>query len=232
MARAVCPVLVICAAALLTGCWGGVTRDVAANVLSVEGEVLYQAPHQNSFRPLTPQTQPGPGAVLRTSAGAQTHLALLPGACIQVSENSEVRIEELRLTKDGNETDDGMRYRAARLRLLHGSITVVFERRDASELRFGVTTDHADLSADEDCICRIAAEKNKTRVTCVDGKAYASGGNTQRSIIKAGYFQEWPGGSVLPAADDVRAQSDVADGLEAARVLQQLLRARADRRPF
>ena len=232
MFRAAFLICVVSSAALMTGCWTGVSRQVLATVLSVQGEVVYQMEGRDRFGSLTLQTNPGPGSLLRTAADAQANLALVPGALLQISGNSELKIEELLLGKDGNETQDGMRKRAARVRLNRGSIDIVYERRDESELRFSVSTLAVTISADEDCVCQVRVQNEKTRVTCVRGKAYASTGNSEPSIIKAGYFQEWPSGAIASAADDARAQIDVTDAVKAERDLQELQSRRLDRPPF
>ena len=219
-------------AALMTGCWEGVSRQVLGTVLSVRGEVVYQKDKEAGFHSLTLQANPGPGSVLRTGSEGRANLALVPGALVQVSGNSELKIEELRLTKEGNETADGMRKRTARVRLNRGSVNIVFERRDTSELRFAFSTRDVTISADEDCVCRVSVQNESTRVTCVRGKAYAWAGNSEPSIVKAGYSQEWPPGLMTIAADDARAQTDVTDALEAERELRQLQDKQTDRLPF
>ena len=221
----------ISVAALSSGCWRGVSRQVLATVLSFHGDVAYQGSEQERSQPLTLETNPGSGSVLRTSGGGRADLALIPGALLHISSNSEVRIEELRLTKDGNETEDGMRERTARVSLKRGSVTIVVERRDESELRFAIGTIAGKLSADQDCVCQVHLDNGHGRVTCVRGKAYAAGTNSEPTTIKEGYFQKWPGGAIAPAEEDARAQADVADTLEAARVLQQLQLAQVNRRP-
>jgi hypothetical protein len=232
MFRAASLFCLVCFAAFLTGCWEGVSRQVLATVLSVRGEVVYQMDERDSFHSLTLQSNPGPGSVLRTAGDARVNLALVPGALLQIFGNSELKIEELLLAKDGNETKDGMRKRTARVRLNRGSVHIVFERRDKSELRFTVGTPEVTISTDGDCVCQIRVEGGKTRLTCVYGRAYAWAGHPEPSIVKAGYFQEWPAGGITMAADDARAQSDVTDALEAEQELRQLQLEQIDRVPF
>ena len=62
---------------------------------------------------------------VRTSDGASINLALIPGAFVQLSGNSEIKIEDLSLTKDGNETAGGMLDRRARIRLNRGRLDSV-----------------------------------------------------------------------------------------------------------
>lgn len=221
-----------CCAALLSGCWSGVSRHVLATVLETRGEVAYQARNANRFTSLTTEAKPGAGSVLRTAPDAQVSLSLLPGALVQLSGNSDLRIEELLLTKDGNETEDGMRKRAARVRLNHGSATVVFERRDDSEVRFTVATLAVTVTANEDCVCQINVESAKTLIACARGKVYATAGGAEPAIVKAGYYQEWPGGTTRAAENDARAQAAIADSLAAEQALRALAREQIKRRAF
>ena len=217
---------------LMTGCWEGVSRQVLATVLSAQGKIFYQTDEGGDLRPLTLQTNPGAGSTLRTGADGRANLALVAGVLVQISADSELKIEALRLRKDGNETDDGMRDRTARARLNRGSMSVVFQRQDASDLRFTIGTPNVAISADEDCVCRVSVQDGNSRVTVVRGKAYAWAGNPEPSIVKAGYFQDWPSGSMAIIADDPRGQSDVIDALEAERELLQLQAQQLNRLPF
>src|SRR6266700_2421438 len=183
------PFAIFCAS--LSDCWQGVSHEVLATVLSVRGEAVWAMEGRNDFRAITLQTKPDAGSILRTIGDAWVDLALVPGALIQISGSSELKIDELKLAKDGNETEDGMRSRIVRVQLNRGKINVLFQRRDESEMRFTIGTRHATLSADGNCLFQIQVEDAKTRVTCVRGKVYVSQANHQ-TMMEAGYFQEWP----------------------------------------
>lgn len=219
-------------AALSSGCWRGVSREVLASVLLVQGDVVYQGTVEDPSTPLTLETNPSARSVLRTSGTGRADLALVPGALLHISGDSEVRIEELRLTKDGNETEDGMRERAARVRLNRGSVSIVFDRRDESDVRFAIVTPDATITVDSDCVCRVAVAKGQTRLTCARGKAYARAEGAETAVVKAGYFGEWPNGTTATAAEDPRAQIDVAEAIEAERTLRELQAVQSKRRPF
>jgi hypothetical protein len=232
--RRLLPILSFAAfCASLSGCWQGISRGVLATVLSVRGQAVWAMEGRNDFRPVTPQTKPDAGSILRTIGDAWVDLALLPGALIQISGSSELKIEKLRLTKDGNETEDGIRSRIVRVQLNRGKISALFQRRDESEMRFTIDTRHAMISADGDCLFQIQVEDAKTRVTCVRGKVYVSQANHQ-AVMEAGYIQEWPSdrSAAIAAADDARGQIDVSDTLEAERELQELQSKQRLRLPF
>ena len=223
---------VFCAS--LTGCWQGVSRGVLATVLFVRGQAVCGTEGRNDFHPITSQTNPGAGRILRTFDDARVDLALLPGALVQIPGNSELKIEELSLTKDGNETGDGISKRIVRVQLNRGKIIALFRGSNESATRFTISTRQATISSDQNCLFQVQAEDIKTRLTCARGKVYASQGDHQMSVIEAGYFQECPsnGSAAMSTADDARGQIDVTDALEAERELRQLQPEQRARRPF
>src|SRR5215468_4134828 len=114
--------LALCVCLLGNGCSKGITRATAATVFFVRGNVVFGNAERNDFQPVTSKSKIHVSDIVRTSDGASINLALIPGAFVQLSENSEIKIEELRLTKDGNETSGGMLDRRASIRLNRGRI--------------------------------------------------------------------------------------------------------------
>src|SRR5262245_62149611 len=97
-----------------TGCSKGITRATAATVFFVKGDVVFGNAERNQFQPVTAKSKIHDGDTVRTSDGGSINLSLVPGAFVQLSRDSEIKIEELRLTKDGNESAGGMLDRRAR----------------------------------------------------------------------------------------------------------------------
>ena len=171
---------------------------------------------------------------MRTLDGAWLNLALLPGALLQLSSNSEIKIEELKISKDGNETGDAMRTRTGRVRLNWGKITVLFRRSDKSASQFAISARQATITADSDSLFCVQSDHATTRLTCVQGKVYASQSAQPAVTIGAGYFQKWPSARLetIAATEDAAAQIDVADSLEIGDQLHELQSGRQNRRPF
>src|SRR6266436_6844800 len=134
---AVALLLAICCG-LANGCSEGVTRRTAATVLSVKGTVIFRTAEQNNFEPVTRESRICDGDLVRTSDGALLNLALIPAALAQMSSNSEIKIEKLRISKDGNQTEGGIRSRSARIEISRGKITVLFRRRDKSASQLAI----------------------------------------------------------------------------------------------
>jgi len=200
-----------------TGCSKGITRATAATVFFVTGDVVFGNAERNQFQPVTTKSKIHGGSTVRTSDGAAINLALIPGAFVQLSENSEIKIEELRLTKDGNETAGGMLERRARMRLTHGRVIVLFSRSDISASQFSVATSQATLTPDSDCLFSVWTGGTTTRATCGRGEVSASADGQAPVKITAGYFRQWPTAAKEPiaASADAGAQMDIRTSFEA-----------------
>jgi len=227
-------ILVVLCCGLATGCSKGISRETAATVLSVKGTVVFGSAEQNNFQPVTLKSRIHDGNTVRTRDGASIELALIPAAFAQVSGNSEIKIEQLRIVKDGNETDGGMRDRSARIQLSQGKITVLFSRSNKSASQFFINSRQVTINADSDCSFRVLTDDTTTRMTCVRGKIYASAGAQPPVTIDAGYFQQWPSTHPEPvaAADDETAQIDITDSLEIGNRWRELRAGWQNRLPF
>jgi hypothetical protein len=222
-------VLTLAFAFSLVGCWEGITRSIFATVLSARGEVSLLEKGSTNFRRLEFGANLSAGTVLRTSADAQLNLELVPGALAQISGDSELKIEELKLTKDGNETGDAMRERIVRIELRRGGMIVLFE----GFAQFIIETREATVRVLPSCLLRLDVDEHGTRATCVRGKSYATPKNGQIVAVDAGYFREWPlERGAVSTTEDRRSQMETTATLEAARKLQELAAAQRDRLPF
>jgi hypothetical protein len=209
--------LAVCFCLLGNGCSKGITRSTAATVFFVRGNVVFGNAERNDFQQVTPKSKIYTGDIVRTSDGASINLTLIPGAFIQVSENSEIKIEDLRLTKDGNETAGGMLDRRARIRLNRGSIVSLFSQSDRSTSHFDITTTQVTLRPDSDCLFSVWSDGITTRATCGRGEVSAFADSQPPVRIAAGYFSQWPTASEAPIAanTDASAQMDIKTALDA-----------------
>jgi hypothetical protein len=198
------------------GCSKGITRATAATVFFARGNVVFGNAKRNDFQPVTSKSKIQAGDTLRTSDGASINLALIPGAFVQVSGNSEIKIEDLRVTKDGNETAGGMLDRRAQIRLNHGRIVSLFSHSDTSASKFNITTGQVTLKPDSDCLFSIWTDGTTSRVTCGRGEVRTSVDAQAPVEIAAGYFSQWPTASKESnaAAADASAQMDIKTALD------------------
>ena len=219
---------------LANGCSEGVTRRTVPAVLSVKGDVVFGMVEQNKFQPVTRESRIQEGSIVRTSDGALLDLGLIAPALAQMSSNSEIKVEELRISKDGNQTRGGMRCRSARIQLSRGKITVLFSKSDKSASQFAISMPGVTVTVDSDCLFRVHRDDRTTRVTCARGKLYAATGTQPPIAIGAGYFQRWPSTRPEPVAatEDAAAQIDIMDSLGIENELLELDAGGRDRRPL
>ena len=200
--------------------WGnggskGITRSTLAVVFSVSGHVVFGNADRNDFQPVTPKSKIHGGDIVRTSDGASINLALIPGAFVHLAGNSEIKIEDLRLTKDGNDTTERMLDRRAWVRLNRGRIVCSFSQSDKTASDFGITTSQITLSPASDCLFSVWTDGTTSRATCGRGEVSASADAQPALKIAAGYFSQWPPASKEPiaASADAQAQMDVTTAL-------------------
>ena len=209
-------VLALCFCLLGNGCSKGITRSTVATVFFVRGNVVFGNAERNDFQPVTPKSKIHAGDIVRTSDGASINLALIPGAFVQLSGNSEIKIEDLRLTKDGNDTAGGMLDRRASIRLNRGRIVSLFSQSDKTASEFGITTGQITLRPDSDCLFSVWTDGTTSRATCGRGEVSASADAQPPLKIAAGYFSQWPTASKEPiaATADAGAQMDIKTALD------------------
>jgi hypothetical protein len=219
---------------LTNGCSESVTRRTAAAVLSVKGDVVFGVAEGNNFQPVTRESRIQDGSIVRTSSGGLLDLGLIAPVLAQMSSNSEIKVEELKISKDGNQTRGGMRGRSARIQLSRGKITVLVSGRDQSRTQFAISTPAVRVTPDSDCLFRVQSDDGTTRVTCVRGKIHAATGGQPPMAIRAGYFQQWPSTHPNPVAatENAAAQIDITDSLGIENELLELDAGWRNRRPF
>jgi ferric-dicitrate binding protein FerR (iron transport regulator) len=217
-----------------TGCSRGLTRSTVATIFFVTGDVVFGNAEQNQFQPVKPASKIQTGDTVRTADGAAINLALVPGAFVQLSGNSEMKIEELQMTKDGNETAGGMLDRRARIRLKRGKVSILFSRPNRSESYLAITTNQSTAAPDSDCLFSVWTDGTATRLTCGRGEVIAAGMGRPMLRIAAGYFYQWPTTSKEPiaAAGDAGAQMDIRTSLAAEKEFLDQVAGWRNRRVF
>jgi hypothetical protein len=184
-------------------------------VFSVKGRVIFGAAERNNFQLVTLKSRIHGGDTVRSSDGASINLALIPAALAQLTGASEIKIDELSITKDGDQTAGGMRARTAHIRLSRGKIIVLFTPIDQGASQFAITTGQLTIKPDSDCLFSVWTDGKTTRVTCTKGKLNAPTDAQPPVTITAGYFQQWPltRKAPVPATENASAQIDITESL-------------------
>jgi hypothetical protein len=219
---------------LASGCSEGTSRATAVAVFSIKGRVIFGSAERNNFRPVTLKSRIHSGDTVRSSDGASIDLAFIPPALAQLGGGSEITIDELSITKDGNQTAASMRARVGRIRLNRGKVIVLFTPGDNRASQFAITTGQLTIKPDSDCLFSVWTDGKTTRVTCTKGKVTAPADAQTSVTIGAGYFQQWPitRKSPIPATENASAQIDITESLEAEQRLEDEAHNWQYRRPF
>ncbi len=205
-------------------------REVSGIVLQVEGRVEAST-KDKSFR-LTNQSRLYPGTLIDVPAGDRVDLKLLPGILVEGTGESQIQIEQLRLSRDGDETIRPMIAREATLRLTHGTLLLSVGRAPTHS-RLRVVTPFGTLTTGAGRVCKLTVTAAGGRVLSVRGInsfAPVSGGPPVQ--VGAGFFYEAPGSNRPPqpaSQSGSEAEAELADTLIAE---GRLLRIGREREPF
>ena len=186
--------LVLCVFALwLSACSDGITAGVQGVVLSTSGAPQIRARDEQQAHQLTADTHPTAGDTIQTDANSWAAVALNPSVLAAVEPASKVQIVDLSLSKDGNETEDSMRGRAAHVKLISGSLILSQERSDVSvEPRLTLETPDGVVVSSFDCLFTVQADAAATRVTCASGYVYLEHPGAEADQVKPGSVRELP----------------------------------------
>ena len=219
---------------LASGCSKEISRGIAATVFSIKNRVIFGTAERNKFQPATLKSKIHSGDTVRSSDGASIDLAFIPTALAQLGSGSEIKIDELSMTKDGNQTAGGMLARTARIRLNRGKVIVLFISSDNSASQFAIATGQLTIKPDSDGLFSVWTDGKTTRVTCTKGKVTAPADAQTSATIAAGYFQEWPitRGTPIPATENASAQIDITESLGVEQRLEDEADAWQKRGPF
>lgn len=218
-------VLALLALMMLTSCRPWFTRQVSGEILAVEGRP--EGILQGKTIRLTERTVISPGMTIRVPPESRIDLLLLPGILIELRPDTEVEIERLRLSRDGDESIRPMIAREATIRLLRGALFATVGRAPTrSGLR--IETLVGTVIAGSGRAFMTAAEGQKLRIVSARGiVAFAPLEGAPLIKINPGYFAVLPGPSAAPqpaAESGAQAQKEVAETIKTERQLQQLER--------
>lgn len=212
--------LITCSLALAS-CGPGVSREVQAVVLSLDGPASVTHARNGRTDPIESHSRLSVGDLVKVSDQGHVRLQILPGILSAVKANSELQIEELRVAKDGNAMVNAMLVRKARLRLGHGLLDAVVEKKDATGATLIVDTSFGVVNAAGECVCRITVTDQRARILCLRGTLQVQPPNGPVSSLEAGFYGDWPADAEVAKRADANGevQSDVVATLESMREL-------------
>jgi hypothetical protein len=159
------------------------------------------------------------GHPLTTGSGAEALLSLSPGIRVQVTENSEIEIGPIIIAKRGNAVFDGMKSRAARITLRHGSLRGSLPRiQHQARTELAVETPRGTLEASAGSLFIAKSDGHATDAACVRGAVlFISPERTEK--LEPGLVYHWSSAagetSHGPLAFDPQWQGEVSAALDA-----------------
>ncbi len=219
------PVLTLLALVSLTSCRPWFPRHVSGEILALEGTA--EGTWQGQSIRLTEQSAISAGMTIRVSAGSRLDLLLLPGILLELQPDTEIEIEQLRLSRDGDESIRPMVARQATIRLRNGSLFATVGRVPT---RSGLTikSQTGSVTAGSGRALKVAIDGSKLRIVSARGRVVFSPLNGTPAIkVNPGYFAVLPGPNAAPqpaAESGAQAQKDVAGVIKAEGDLLQLER--------
>lgn len=185
------------AAAFFAGCEMGTTRTVPPIILGNKGS--FSSPDTPSATPL-----------LSTGHDGCLAISLLPGAVVELSAETQIRVDRLTLTKNGNRLEESMRRQIA-VSLQNGTLR--------GSVQFGLETSAVEIALPEGHVAvrspalfAIELQHGKVRVTSARGTLQISrAGESGVVVLNGPAFREWPApaGGQPPAAFDAEATEEI-----------------------
>ena len=153
-------------------------------------------------------------------------LSLIPGIFAQVQPRTIFEVEELLLSKDGNEMAEAIKGRWAVIGLDRGRIRCLLPKRGAGRCRLKVKTGLGTLEAGRNTLFSLQCDAESAEVVCIQGKVvWRNKTSDSRIPIKAGYYLKARAGSTAQSESifkDAAAQEEVDATIGTAGALDEL----------
>ena len=166
------PAPIITACVLMAACQRDHGYAVLASVFKVEGHATFHhsGPKSQTDEVLSSRSRLAASDIIELRDESTAALSLIPGIFIEVQPHTILKIEELRVSKDGNETADGMQSRSAIIRLQQGAIRARLPNHGAGRVRLRVKTGAGAVAAGRNSLFSLRVDGDSMRIVCVRGK--------------------------------------------------------------
>jgi hypothetical protein len=212
--------------ALALGCHRSQHYDVVASVFRVEGNAVLLQGKSKSEQMLSRTSRLGRGDKIETSENGMVALSLIPGIFAQVQPRTIFQVEELRLSKDGNEMANAIKGRWAVIGLERGAIRCLLPKRGTGRCQLKVNTGLGTLETGRNTLFSLQCDGGSAEVVCIQGKVvWRSKTSDSRIPIKAGYYLKVTQGSTKqsePIFKDAAVEEEVDATIGTAGALEEL----------
>ncbi len=159
-----CLILVILASMLISA-----HAANEARVSSVSGDVKYQLPSSNQFLPLKVNQKLPPGTTIKAGANSNAIIVTVPGAALNVAENTTVTLSELEFNPN---TTEGSQ-RKTLVDLKSGTVSALIDKNISSKTDFRIKTPQGTASA-RGTFYGVTYDGKQTYVAVKEGKVGVS----------------------------------------------------------
>lgn len=164
---------------------------------------------------------------VRVLAESSAALCLTPGIYLRCLGPSHLSIEELRVSKDGDEMGNAMKSRRAMIQLHEGRIHAFLPREGTAPCELKINTAAGTIVATAGSLFSVTLQGQSIRVLCLRGELNWSDGAMPATSILPGYYcdrklSDNAVPNVLPASENVEAQNEVLMALDSAQNLDDL----------
>jgi hypothetical protein len=210
---------------LLLGCGLPADQPVLGTVFQLEGRVIIgDTTDHSTKRPARRGDTVAAGDEIRVESQSSAVLSLTPGIYLRCFEETHLGIEELSVSKDGDETANAMNWRRAAVRFEAGQVDFFLPAAGPSRTILRIDSRHGALSAKAGSLFSITLKNDSMRIVCARGEVSSIEERSASTTIGAGYFwdrQPEPDPASKPglAADDATAQAEIMTLLDSAQAI-------------
>jgi hypothetical protein len=157
----------------------------------------------------------GRGDKIETSENGMVALSLVPGIFAQVQPRTIFEVEELLLSKDGNEMANAIKGRWVVIGVDRGTIRCLLPKRGTGRCQLKVKTGLGTLEAGRNSLFSLQCHGESAEVVCIQGKVvWRNKRSDSGTRIKAGYY--------LKAMPGSTTQSSLAETYKDAAIEQEV----------
>src|SRR6266516_2634013 len=164
---------------------------VLATILNADGKTTFGNRNEIDQNPrqLSAASHLAVGNEVKTAPHGKVSLCLIPGIFVEVAEQTDLRIDELRFAKRGNAMVHAMRSRLAVLHLNKGIVRASLSNSGSGQYDLKIKTEVGMVTAGRASLFTLQMDGVTARITCVQGEvSWKSAHHNSAELIPAGYF--------------------------------------------
>jgi hypothetical protein len=211
---------------ILAGCDPQANHPVLGTVFQVQGTATITDNAQGSKpRPLSAGLEFSNRSDIHLERESEAVFSLTPGIYLRCFGESNLRVEKLTISKDGDETGNAMHTRDAVFHFDKGRVHVFLPISGKSQAKLKIQSLLGTVAAKAGSLFSVSQTGASIRVLCADGELNWSEQPSFSATIRSGYFLDRGRGAAAeskPASEDPSAQEEIMALLESSRTILDL----------